>query len=105
MLKDNGIDAAVIDVHTLKPLDEELLTAEAKKTGAFVIAEEHLVFGGLGSAVSQLISQRQPVPMEFVGIQDTYAESGKAEELMEKYGLTSKNIVRLAQKVISRKSK
>ena len=105
LLKADGIDAAVVDVHTLKPLDEELLITEAKKTGAFVVAEEHLVFGGLGSAVSQLVSRRQPIPMEFIGMQDTYAESGKAQELMEKYGLTSKNIVQQAKKVVSRKSR
>ena len=105
MLKEKGVDAAVVDVHTLKPLDELLLVAEAKKTGAFVVAEEHLVFGGLGSVVSQLISQKHPIPVEYVGIQDTYAESGKADELMEKYGLTSKNIVQQALKAISRKSK
>ncbi len=105
MLKADGIDAAVVDVHTLKPLDEELIIAEAKKTGAFVVAEEHLIFGGLGSAVSQLVSRKQPIPMEFVGIQDTYAESGKAQELLEKYGLTSKNIALHAKKVVSRKSR
>jgi len=105
MLKADGIDAAVVDVHTLKPLDEELLISEAKKTGAFVVAEEHLIFGGLGSVVSQLVSRKQPIPMEFVGMQDTYAESGKAQELMEKYGLTSKNIALQAKKVVSRKSR
>ncbi len=105
ILKEKGIDASVIDVHTLKPLDEEMIIAEAKKTGAFVIAEEHLVFGGLGSVVSQCVSQHAPVPIEFVGINDCYAESGKPEELMEKYGMTSKNIVRAAEKVLPKKSR
>lgn len=105
LLKQKGIDAAVIDIHTLKPLDRELLLAQARKTKAFVVAEEHLVFGGLGSAVSQLISQNFPIPVEFVGIEDTYAESGKPEELLEKYGLTSKHIVHAAEKAISNKSK
>jgi transketolase len=105
ILKEKGIQASVVDVHTLKPLDGSLLEAEAKKTGAFVVAEEHLIFGGLGSAISQFLSQRQPVPMEFVGLNDTYAESGGAEELLKKYGLTSKDIVQAALKAVSRKSK
>ncbi len=105
ILSTKGIQAAVIDVHTLKPLDEALLTLEAKKTGAFVVAEEHLIFGGLGSVVSQLVSRKHPIPVEFVGIQDTYAESGSADELFKKYGLTSQNIVQAAQQVVSRKSK
>ena len=105
ILKDKGIDAAVVDIHTLKPLDEELLGSEAKKTGAFVVAEEHLVYGGLGSAVSQFVSQNKPIPIEFVGIHDTYAESGTADELLKKYGLTSTNIVQAAQKAVSRKSR
>ena len=105
LLKEKGIDASVVDIHTLKPIDKELLIAEARVTKAFVVAEEHLIFGGLGSAVSQLISQNQPVPVEFIGIQDTYAESGKPDELLKKYGLTSKDIARAAEKVISRKVK
>lgn len=102
-LKEKGIDASVIDIHTLKPLDAELLLAEAAKTGAFVVAEEHLIFGGLGSAVSQLLSQHHPVPMQFVGLNDTYAESGSSEELLQKYGLTSNGIFQAAQKVVSLK--
>lgn len=105
ILKQKGIEASVIDIHTLKPLDGELLLDEARKTGAFVVAEEHLLWGGLGSAVSQCLSQGFPVPVEFVGLHDTYAESGKPEELFEKYGLTSKHIVRAAEKVLSRKSR
>jgi transketolase len=104
VLKEEGIQASVIDVHTLKPLDEKLLLLQAEYTGAFVVAEEHLIWGGLGSAVSQLVSRTHPIPVEFVGIQDTYAESGKPEELFEKYGLTSKHIVQAAQKAVSRKS-
>jgi len=68
------------------------------------VAEEHLVFGGLGSVISQFLSQKQPVPMEFVGLHDTYAESGGADELLKKYGLTSKDIVQAALKAVSRKS-
>ncbi len=103
ILKSKNINASVVDIHTLKPLDHELLSSEAKKTGAFVVAEEHLIWGGLGSVVAQSVSQSSPVPIEFVGINDTYAESGKPEELFEKYGLTAKQIVRAAERVISRK--
>ncbi len=105
ILKDKGIQAAVVDIHTLKPLDAELLTAQARQTGAFVVAEEHLIHGGLGSAVSQLVSRTNPIPMEFVGLDDTYAESGTADELLEKYGLTAKNLVQAAQKAVSRKTR
>ena len=103
ILKQKGVDASVIDIHTLKPIDKELLIQEAKKTKAFVVAEEHLIWGGLGSVVSQTLSQDYPVPMEFVGLNDTYAESGSPDELFEKYGLTSKHIVQAAQKVLSKK--
>ncbi len=103
LLKAKGVQASVIDIHTLKPLDKELLITEARQTGAFVVAEEHLIFGGLGSAVSQLLSENHPVPVEYVGVNDTYAESGKPEELFEKYGLTSKHILKAAEKVLSRK--
>ena len=105
ILKEKGIDASVVDIHTLKPIDRELLLAEARKTRAFVVAEEHLVLGGLGGVVSHVVSQEFPVPIEFVGIQDTYAESGRPDELLEKYGLTAKHVAEAAQKAISRKSK
>lgn len=103
LLKEQGIDASVIDIHTIKPLDQELLLAEARKTNAFVAAEEHLTFGGLGSTVSQLVSQNFPIPVEFVGVQNTYAESGTPEELFKKYGLTADHIVQAAKKAVSRK--
>ena len=102
-LKDSGISAAVIDMHTVKPLDRDLVREACLKTGAIVTAEEHQVWGGLGSAVAQAAAQTHPVPMELIGINDVYAESGKAEELMEKYGLTSMNIVKAVKKVIQRK--
>ena len=104
-LREKGIDASVVDVHTLKPLDQKLLISEARTTGAFVVAEEHLIGGGLGSVVSQLVSKNFPVPIEFVGVQDTYAESGAPEELFKKYGLTSKNIIEAAQRAVSRKGR
>ncbi|MBI4353201.1 MAG: transketolase family protein [Candidatus Omnitrophica bacterium] len=105
MLKEKKIEAAVVDMHTLKPLDQKLLLEEARRTGAFVTAEEHLIWGGLGSAVSQCVSQDFPVPIEFVGLNDTYAESGSPEELFEKYGLTSKHIAQAAERAVSRKAK
>jgi transketolase len=102
-LAGSGISAAVVDLHTVKPMDEPLILAQAKATGAIVTAEEHQIWGGLSSAVARLIVQRQPVPMEFVAIQDTYAESGKPEELFEKYGLTSRHIVEAVRRVLKRK--
>ncbi len=102
-LEGEGISAAVADLHTVKPLDEALLEAQAKATGAIVTAEEHQVWGGLGSAVARAVGQRCPVPMEFVAIQDTYAESGKPEELFAKYGLTAREIVQAVRRVLSRK--
>ena len=104
ILKAKGIDASVVDIHTLKPLDEELLLEEARSTGRFVVAEEHLTFGGLGSVVSQLLSRRHPIPVEFVGLNDTYAESGSPQELMTKYGLTSQNVAEAAQRILSLKA-
>lgn len=104
-LKAEGIEASVIDLHTLKPLDQELLLEEAHRTHAMVVCEEHQIWGGLGSAVARLISQELPVPMEFVAIQDTYAESGKPEELFQKYGLTASHIVEAAKRVLAKKSR
>ncbi|HEY5648098.1 MAG TPA: transketolase family protein [Nitrospiria bacterium] len=90
---EKGIDVRVIDMHTVKPLDEETIITAARETGAIVTAEEHLLDGGLGSRVAQTVAQHHPVPMEFVGLRNTYAESGKPEELLERYGLTAKGIV------------
>lgn len=105
LLKQKGIEASVIDIHTLKPIDKELLISQAKKTGAVLVAEEHLIWGGLGSIVSQTLSAACPVPMEFVGMDDIYAESGPPEKLLEKYGFTSKNLVKAAQTLLAKKSK
>ncbi|MDP3980409.1 MAG: transketolase family protein [Chlamydiota bacterium] len=103
-LEKEGIDAAVVDMHTLKPIDDAMLKQQAIKTGAFVTAEEHQIWGGLGSIVSQSVAKSHPVPIEFVAIQDTYAESGNQEELFKHYGLSYQNIVNSAKKVISRKT-
>ena len=102
-LEKSGVSASVIDMHTVKPLDEKLLVEQAQATGAVVTAEEHQVWGGLGSAVASALARKSPVPMEMVAIQDTYAESGKPEELMEKYGLTGRNIAEAARRALKRK--
>lgn len=101
-LAKEGISASVIDVHTIKPLDEKILVEEAKKTGHVVTCEEHQIWGGLGSAVARLLAQRHAAcPMEFIAVQDTYAESGQPDELFDKYGLSAKHIVKAAKKVLS----
>ncbi len=98
-----GIAARVLDMHTLKPLDDEAVLAAARDTGALVTAEEHLLDGGLGSRVALSASQQKPVPMEFVGIQNTYAESGTPEQLLVKYGLTAPHIAAAARRAVARK--
>ena len=102
-LSKEGISARVINIHTIKPIDKELLVKAAKETGAIVTAEEHSVIGGLGSAVSEVITEEVPVPVLKVGIKDTFGESGKPGELLEKYGLTTQAIVEHSKKVISLK--
>ena len=92
MLAADGIDAEVINIHTIKPLDEELVLASAKKTGKVVTAEEHTVIGGLGSAVCDCLSEKHPTPVLRIGMQDTFGESGPANALVEKYGLDGKGI-------------
>ena len=92
MLEADGISAEVINIHTIKPLDEELVLASAKKTGKVVTAEEHTVIGGLGSAVCDCLSEKHPTPVLRIGMQDTFGESGPANALVEKYGLDGKGI-------------
>lgn len=101
--RERGISAAVIDLHTLKPIDETAIIAAAEETGAIVTAEEHLLSGGVASRVAQVVAEHHPVPMASVGIADTYAESGTPSELMEKYGLTAKRIVQAVESVLKRK--
>lgn len=91
-LAEDGISAEVINIHTIKPLDEERVVASAKKTGKVVTAEEHSVIGGLGSAVCDCLSEKHPTPVLRIGVQDTYGESGPANALVEKYGLDTKSI-------------
>lgn len=102
-LADRGIEARVLDSHTVKPLDEEAIIRAAAETGALVVCEEHLSHGGLGSVVAYSIGRRQPVPVDYVNLGDTYAESGEPEQLLEKYGLTARDIVQAAERVVSRK--
>ena len=91
--KVKGISAEVINLHTIKPIDREAIVNSAKKTGAVITAEEHQVAGGMGSAVAEVLAKEYPVKMDFVGIQDSFGESGEPMELMQKYGLTAENIV------------
>lgn len=100
---ERGIDVRVIDMHTVKPIDVRTIVQSAQTTGAIVTAEEHLLSGGLGAAVAQVIAEHYPVPMGFIGLRDTYAESGTPEELFKKYGLTADHIVIEIEKVIKRK--
>lgn len=102
-LNKEGISVRVINLHTVKPIDEEIIIKAAKETGAIVTAEEHQLFAGMGSAVSEVIVKNLPVPIEMIGINDTFGESGEPDELMEKYGLRSINIIDAVKKVIKRK--
>ncbi len=102
-LNDQGISAEVIDIHTIKPLDEQAILTSIKKTGCIVTAEEHNYLGGLGESVARVLAQHQPTPQEFVATQDTFGESGTPAQLMNKYGLNSEAIVKAAKKVVTRK--
>ncbi len=98
-LAEEGIDVRVIDMHTIKPLDEEIIVKAAKETGRIVTAEEHSVIGGLGSAVAEVLCKKQPAKMAMVGQQDTYGESGKPDELKEKYGMTAEDIAAAVREI------
>lgn len=98
-----NIDVEIINIHTIKPLDKNLLLKSFSKTKCVVSAEEHMLNGGLGDSVAQLLSLESPFPLEMVGVNDTFGESGTPRQLMEKYGLTSKDIVKAVKKVILRK--
>ncbi|MBI2979763.1 MAG: transketolase family protein [Chloroflexi bacterium] len=102
-LKRQGIDCAVMNMPTLKPVDEVAIIKAAADTGAIVTAEEHLEHGGLGSIVARIVARHQPVPMGFIAIKDTYATSGKPAELLEMYGLTAKDIAQAVRDVLKRK--
>ena len=103
LLANEGIDARVINIHTIKPIDKELLCLAAKETGAIVTAEEHNVIGGLGSAVAEAVCEETPVPVLRVGMQDTYGHSGTVPALLEQYGLTPAAIAENAKRAIALK--
>ncbi len=103
LLKNEGIDARVINIHTIKPLDKEIIAAAAKETGAIVTAEEHNIIGGLGSAVAEAVCECCPVPVMRVGVEDTFGGSGPAVEMLKIYGLTAEKIVAKAKAAIAAK--
>ena len=103
ILKEKGIDAEIINIHTIKPLDVEAIVASIKKTGCAVTAEEHNVLGGLGDSIAQVAAKEFPIPIEMIGTKDTFGESGKPTELLKKYGLDTEFIVAAAEKAIGRK--
>ena len=104
-LKAEGIDARVINIHTIKPIDKDILVVAAKETGAIVTAEEHSIIGGLGSAVSEALAEEYPVPVVKLGVNDTFGKSGPALELLKIFGLDAENIVIKAKKAIELKNK
>ena len=103
LLAKEGISARVVNIHTIKPIDADIIVKAAEETGALVTAEEHTIYGGLGSAVAEVLVENCPVPMARVGVEDTFGRSGTVPALMEYYGLTSENIVKKAKEIISRK--
>jgi transketolase len=104
ILAEKGINAEIINIHTIKPLDEKAILQSAMKTRCVVSAEEHQINGGLGDSIAQVLAKNLPLPMEFVAVNDRFGESGTPEALMEKYGLTAKNIVAAAERAIARKA-
>jgi transketolase len=103
-LAEKGIDAEVVNIHTIKPLDRDAILASAKKTGCVVSAEEHQMNGGLGDSIAQLLGRELPTPMEYVAVNDSFGESGTPDQLLEKYGLTTAAIVAAAERAIVRKA-
>lgn len=103
ILEAEGISAHVVNVHTIKPLDVEGVVKAAKKTGAVVTAEEHSIIGGLGSAIAEALGENAPLPMQRVGIKDTFGESGEPDELMAKYGIVAEDVAKAARAVVKRK--
>ena len=103
ILKEKGVNAEIINIHTIKPLDVNAILNSVKKTNCVVTAEEHMKNGGLGESIANLLSTNHPTPMEIIGVDDTFGESGKPAELMVKYGLDSQNIVDAALKVMLKK--
>ncbi|MES2429949.1 MAG: transketolase C-terminal domain-containing protein [Bacteroidota bacterium] len=104
ILEEKGISVEVINIHTIKPLDVDAVLASIKKTKCAVTAEEHNIIGGLGDSIAQVAAKHLPIPIEYVGTNDTFGESGKPAELLTKYGLDAPNIVAAAEKVLARKN-
>lgn len=102
-LEDDGLSIAVLNNHTIKPIDEEHIIKAAKKAGAVVTVEDHQIMGGMGSAVAEILAKNHPAPQEFVGMPDSFGESGQPEELLEKYGMGVKDIKEAVKRVIKRK--
>ena len=102
-LEAEGISVSVVNVASVKPLDEETIVRVAKQTKAIVTAEEHSIIGGLGSAIAEVLGEKLPTPMVRVGLKDTFGESGKPQELLEKYGLTKVNLIKAVHEVLSKK--
>src|SRR5690606_20662144 len=102
-LHEKGISAEVINIHTIKPLDDKAILNSVAKTGCIVTAEEHNYLGGLGESVARVLSQHRPTPQEFIATQDTFGESGTPAQLMDKYELNAENIVKACEKVMKRK--
>jgi transketolase len=104
-LSDLGIETVVLNMHTVKPIDALSLSHFSRLTGAIVTVEEHQIMGGLGSAIAEVVAQTYPVPIEFVGVRDSFGESSKApDELWQKFGLKKKNIIEAVKKIIFRKN-
>ena len=103
ILTEKGISVELINIHTIKPLDTEAILASIKKTGCAVTAEEHNIIGGLGDSIAQVAAKDWPIPIEYVGTNDTFGESGKPEDLLVKYGLDAEHIVAAAEQVLTRK--
>lgn len=103
ILETLGINAEVINIHTIKPLDNKLILESVEKTNCVVTAEEHQIFGGLGDSVAQLLARHNPKPIEYVAVMDKFGQSGKPEQLMKHYGLDTENIVEAAKKAVNRK--
>jgi transketolase len=104
ILQEKGISAEIINIHTIKPLDTEGVLRSIRKTRCAVTAEEHNIIGGLGDCIAQVSTRNFPIPIEYVGTNDTFGESGTPAQLLQKYGLDAPHIVEAAQKAISRKS-
>ena len=103
LLSNSGIEATVVDMHTIKPLDSELINILAKECGAMVTAEDHSIIGGLGGAVAECLVSNYPIPLERIGVQDRFGESGGSDELLEMLGMKASNIVQAAQRAIKRR--